>query len=64
MSVIVPANTTATLVLPSAAGKKVSDKGLDIGKVKAIAQGGTSGRDVQLKVGSGTYELEYSWSPE
>ncbi|MEJ1238643.1 glycoside hydrolase family 78 protein [Chryseolinea sp. T2] len=59
MEVTVPANTTATLVLPSASGKKIIEKGIDIGKVNAIGQSGSEGNDVILKVGSGSYVLEY-----
>ncbi|MGC3946299.1 MAG: glycoside hydrolase family 78 protein [Chryseolinea sp.] len=61
MEVIVPANTTATLVLPSASGKKIMEKGIDISKVNAIGIEGSQGNDVVLKVGSGTYTLEYPW---
>lgn len=60
--IVVPANTTATLVLPGAAGKKVVEKGIDIAKVKAITRSGSEGDDLILKVGSGSYKLEYSWN--
>ena len=62
MDVVVPTNTTATLVLPAATGKRVLEKGIDISKVKAIGQEEPSGNDVVLKVGSGAYRLEYPWS--
>ena len=61
LEAVVPANTTATLVLPSASGKKIVEKGIDISKVKAIGHEGTQGTDIILKVGSGTYTLEYPW---
>lgn len=62
LDLTVPANTTARLVLPGAAGKKVTEKGIDVARVKAIAQGGSQGSDLVLNVGSGTYRLEYAWS--
>lgn len=62
MEVIVPVNTTARLVLPSASGKKITEKGIDIQKVNAIGKDGNDGNDVILKVGSGTYTLEYPYT--
>ena len=62
IDVLVPANTTATLVLPSASGKTVTEKGIDISKVKAIQRDAPQGGDVVLKVGSGTYNLVYPWN--
>lgn len=62
MDIVVPPNATATVVLPSASGKKILEKGIDIAKVKAIVQGGAQGNDITLKVGSGTYVLEYAYS--
>jgi alpha-L-rhamnosidase len=62
MVVTVPPNTTATLVLPSGAGRKVTEKGIDVARVKAIGVEPARGADAVLKVGSGTYNLEYAWS--
>lgn len=61
LTVQVPANTMATVVLPQAAGQKITDKGIDVTKVKAIANRKTTGNDVTLSVGSGIYTFEYPW---
>lgn len=61
LTVQVPANTVATIVLPQAAGQKITDKGIDVTKVKAIANRKTNGNDVTLSVGSGVYTFEYPW---
>ncbi len=61
LTVQVPANTTATLVLPRGAGQKITDKGIEIAKVKAITPEGEADGDMKLAVGSGTYLIEYPW---
>lgn len=60
--IVVPSNTTATLVLPGAAGKRVLEKGGDITKVRAMGRSQSEGDDLILKVGSGVYVLEYPWN--
>lgn len=61
LTVQVPPNTTATVVLPGAAGQKITDKGVDVSKVKALLNRKTTGNDVTLSVGSGIYTFEYPW---
>ena len=60
LAVIIPANTSATIVLPNAAAEKITEQGIDVTKVKAISNNSTEGKDVKLRAGSGTYFFEYS----
>ena len=62
LDVIVPANTSAEIVLPGAASKKITERSIDINKVKVIKDIGTEGEDVKLTIGSGTYHFEYPTS--
>ena len=57
--VIVPSNTSAQIILPNAAAKKITERSIDIAKVKVIKDIRTVGGDVYLTVGSGTYRFEY-----
>ena len=57
--VVVPPNTTAQVVLPKAGSKKVTERSIDISKVKVLKDISTEGEDVRLTVGSGAYHFEY-----
>lgn len=57
--VIVPANTSATVTLPQAASKKITEKSINISKVKVISNIMPVEDNVRLTVGSGTYHFEY-----
>jgi alpha-L-rhamnosidase len=59
VDVTVPANTTATIVLPKAASANISDGHSVIDENKAL-QKTTRGEDVSINVGSGTYHFEYT----
>jgi alpha-L-rhamnosidase len=59
LSVTVPVNTSATIVLPGTTPGKVKEQGVDMAKVKSISEVATEGNDTKLKVGSGTYSFEY-----
>src|SRR3989337_3069358 len=60
LDVIIPANSTAVVVLPKAASKKVKERSIDINKVNVIKDITTAGEDVTLTLGSGTYRFEYT----
>lgn len=47
-------------MLPKAASKKVTERSIDITKVKVIKDITTAEEDVTLTVGSGTYRFEYA----
>ena len=57
--VIIPPNTSAQLILPDAAAKKITERSIDIAKVKLIKDIRTVREDVYLTLGSGTYRFEY-----
>lgn len=57
LDVIIPANTTATITLPHAAGKKVTEQGKDIAQQKIKTE--SRDKDQILSLGSGTYHFEY-----
>ncbi len=59
LSVQIPTNTTATLVLPQAASANVTEHGVGIGKLKTITSLNKDGNDLKIKVGSGSYQFEY-----
>jgi alpha-L-rhamnosidase len=59
LDVIVPPNTSAQVVLPNAGSKKVTERSIDINKVKVIKDISTVGADVKVAVGSGAYHFEY-----
>jgi alpha-L-rhamnosidase len=55
--IVIPANTTATVTLPQAAGKKITEQAKDIVQQKFKTE--TSNKDLTLTLGSGTYHFEY-----
>ncbi len=57
LDVVIPANTTATITLPRAAGKKVTEQGKDIAQQKIKTE--SRDKDQILSLGSGTYHFEY-----
>lgn len=57
MDIVVPANTTATVTLPQAAGKKVTEQAKDIAQQKFKTE--NRNKDLALTLGSGTYHFEY-----
>ncbi len=61
--VIVPANTSANVILPNAATKKITERSIDIGKVKVIREITAVGADVSVTLGSGSYHFEYPLAP-
>ncbi len=61
LSITIPANTTATIVLPQAASSTITEHGIDIGKLKAISSSIKEGSDLKITIGSGTYQFDYVW---
>ncbi|WP_276366436.1 glycoside hydrolase family 78 protein [Chryseolinea sp. H1M3-3] len=59
LDVVIPVNTSAQVILPNAASRKITERYIDISKVKVIKEVSTIGQDVKLKLGSGTYHFEY-----
>jgi alpha-L-rhamnosidase len=57
LDISIPANTTASLLLPKAAQKEVKENGLSL-KTEAS---NAAGKDVQLSRGSGDYHFEYGF---
>jgi alpha-L-rhamnosidase len=53
LSVTVPQGTTATVILPGAAGKKISMNG------KEVKPEGAEGKNARFEVGAGAYRFEY-----
>lgn len=56
----VPANTTATVVLPGAAGKTVSAGKDPLERISQVSSITRNGNDLQFTVGSGNYEFSYA----
>jgi alpha-L-rhamnosidase len=61
--VVVPANSSAKVILPKAATKKITERSIDIGKVKVIRDIAAVGPDVSVTLGSGSYHFEYPFGP-
>ena len=53
----IPANTTATIVLPAKAGAKVTESEQPVEKVEGIRVVGAAGDHTRLAVGSGRYRF-------
>ncbi|AYB29519.1 glycoside hydrolase family 78 protein [Chryseolinea soli] len=59
LTAVIPANTTAQIVLPDAADASVTEGGVDVGKVKSVTAMTKEGTSVRLTLGSGTYTFTY-----
>lgn len=57
IDIVIPANTTATVTLPQAAGKKITEQTKDIAQQKFKTE--NRNKDLALTLGSGTYHFEY-----
>ncbi len=60
INITIPANTTATVNLPNATGKPVTENNTAIATVKDISNIGTAGTAVKFNLGSGNYHFEYA----
>lgn len=61
VDVTIPANTTATITLPGAAGKQVNEGKTTLEHVKGVRNATTTGDDRTFSVGSGKYTFSYAW---
>jgi alpha-L-rhamnosidase len=57
LDVSIPPNTTAEVILPGAAGKKIAETKNTREKTAPVQQ--TSGNNISLTLGSGTYHFQY-----
>lgn len=57
--VVVPANTTAEVILPKAGDAAVTEQKMALSKTKLTAE--KAGDDLKVSVGSGSYHFEYGW---
>jgi alpha-L-rhamnosidase len=60
MTVTIPANSTAEVVLPKAAQTDVTEGGKPVKDVDAISNIKKEGADLKLDLGSGTYHFQYT----
>jgi alpha-L-rhamnosidase len=60
LTVSVPANTTAEVVLPKAAQADITEGGQPVNSVDAISDIKKEGNDLRLIVGSGVYHFQYT----
>lgn len=58
-SVTIPANTTATLILPEAADAEIKESNTPIADVKGVKEHQTEGSTMKLEIGSGNYHFSY-----
>lgn len=59
LEVIIPPNATALVRLPGAARTSITENGQALKDVREIREVTLKGKDVELKVGSGTYHFEF-----
>jgi alpha-L-rhamnosidase len=58
----VPANTTASVLLPRAALADVTESGAPLASVQGVLEARQTDEGVRLELGSGSYAFEYSWN--
>jgi len=61
MTVTVPVNSTAQVILPKAAQTEVTEGNEPVKDVEAISDVKKDGADLKLNLGSGTYHFQYSY---
>jgi len=62
VEVVVPPNATATVTLPKASEKTVTEGGRPLAKAQGLTSVSQKGTAVVARIGSGTYRFEYPWS--
>src|SRR5690606_6073481 len=62
VEITVPPNTTATVTLPDAAGKQITEGKTTLDRAKGIRAVTTEGGNVKFAVGSGTYAFSWQWA--
>jgi len=60
-SVTVPANSTATVCLPDAAGAEISERNEPLEKAEGVSKVSMGAGAVTFEVGSGSYEFKYQY---
>jgi alpha-L-rhamnosidase len=58
----VPANTTASVLLPRAALADVTESGVPLASAEGVLEAQQTDEGVRLELGSGSYAFEYSWN--
>ena len=61
LSVTIPANTTAKIILPNASSVPVTVNGKEIIQGSQADSIIKTGNDLQLALGSGTWAVQYAW---
>jgi len=61
LAVTIPANTTATVVLPAAKLNNVRESGMSVELTKGVLAAAETENAVTLEVGSGSYQFEYCY---
>lgn len=59
LSLVIPANTTATVRLPDTRLDAVKESGKKLDRVKSVQKTEQSGKNVQIEIGSGSYQFTY-----
>ena len=60
LSIILSANTTATMVLLQVASVPITKFGVEVGKMKTVTSSIKDGDDQKIKTRSGAYQFEYA----
>ena len=60
LDIVIPANTSGRIILPSASGTVVKDSGIAIEGIKSISHITSVGKDLAMEAGSGSYHFQYS----
>ncbi len=62
VDVVIPPNTTATLTLPKAGDKAVTESGKPVAKAEGVRSVQQKGGVLVAELGSGVYRFEYLWT--
>ena len=62
VSVSVPPNTTAQVILPDAASGSVTEGNVDVSKAAGVSKPEKQGNNLAITLGSGDYQFSYGWA--
>jgi alpha-L-rhamnosidase len=62
VTVSIPANTTATVVLPAADAATVTEGGKPVGEAEGVKSVGSSGGESRFEIGAGEYHFAMPWT--
>jgi len=62
LDVIIPANTTARIILPNSASSAITVNDLDLNKADGLKDFVKNGNNTEIAAGSGTYHFEYTYN--